>query len=143
MRKSIFWIVGAGAAIYFLSRFSFSQKANFLLRSVRVGGSLFKPEIFLDIAVQNPTNSRLTFKSITGSLFVNNNFLATVSAFGDQVVFPNSETILKLQARPSASGIFENVKDLLSSKLGQVVVKFTGTANIDGITYPISESKTI
>jgi hypothetical protein len=141
--KRIFWIIGGAAALYFLSRYKFSQKANFLLRSVRVGGGLFSPIINIDLAVQNPTNSRVTFKSITGSLSVNNQFLANVSAFGDQVIQPNSETILKLQARPSATGIFSSVRELLSAPMGELTVNFTGSANLDGITYPINETKTV
>ena len=141
--KRIFWIIGGAAALYFLSRYKFSQKANFLLRSVRVGGGLFSPVINIDLAVQNPTNSRLTFKSVSGSLSVNNQFLANVSAFGDQVIQPNSETILKLQARPSATGVFSSVRELLTTPVGSITATFTGSANIDGITYPISETKTI
>ena len=141
--KRIFWIIGGAAALYFLSRYKFSQKANFLLRSVRVGGGLFSPIINIDLAVQNPTNSRVTFKSISGSLSVNDQFLANVSAFGDQVINPNSETILKLQARPSATGIFSSVRELLSAPMGELTVNFTGSANLDGITYPINETKTV
>jgi len=141
--KRIFWIIGGAAALYFLSRYRFSQKANFLLRSVRVGGGLLSPVINIDLAVQNPTNSRLTFKSITGSFSVNNQFVANVSAFGDQVIQPNSETILKLQARPSATGVFSSVRELLTTPIGNVRANFTGSANIDGITYPINETQTI
>jgi hypothetical protein len=74
---------------------------------------------------------------------VNDQFLANVSAFGDQVIQPNSETILKLQARPSATGIFSSVRELLSAPMGELTVNFTGSANLDGITYPINETKTV
>lgn len=114
-----------------------------MLRSVRVGGGLFSPVLNIDLAVQNPTNSRVTFKSITGSLSVNDEFLANVSAFGDQVIQPNSETILKLQARPSAAGVFSSVRELLTTPVGDLTANFTGSANIDGINYPINETKTI
>jgi len=142
MRK-IFWLVGGAAALYFLSRLQFGQKAQFFLRSVKPSGSPLRPVINVEMAVQNPTNSTITIKSITGSISVNDKYLANVSAFGDQKVLPNQESIIKLTARPSAIGIFESVRELLTSPIGTTVASFQGTANVDGIVVPISESKTI
>lgn len=142
MRK-IWWIIGGAAALYFLSRYQFGQKTNFLLRSVKPGGTFFKPLIIVQIAVQNPTNSSATVKSITGSVSVNDKYLANVSAFGEQVIAANSESILTLTARPSAIGIFESVRELLTNPIGKVTANFTGTANVDGMVIPINETKTI
>lgn len=141
--RNIFWLVGGAAALYFLSRFSFGQKSQFFLRSVKPSGSPLSPIINVEMAVQNPTNSTVTIKSITGSISINDKYLANVSAFGDQKVLPNQETIIKLTARPSAIGIFESVRELLTSPIGTTVASFQGSANVDGIVVPINESKTI
>ena len=114
-----------------------------MLRSLRPGGSLLAPTINVDMAVQNPTNQTITIKSITGSISVNDRFLANVSAFGDQTVLPNSESILRLTARPSALGVFESVRELLTQPIGSTRASFQGTANVDGLVVPISESRTI
>lgn len=141
--QRIVWLIGGAAALYFLSRYKFSQKANFLLRSVRVGGTLFSPVLSIDMAVQNPTNSKITFKSITGGLSINDTFIANVSSFGDQVILPNYETILKLQARPSAIGVFNSIRNLIDNRSGNIKASFIGSANLDGITYPVNETKFI
>lgn len=141
--RNIFWVVGGVAAIYLLSKLRFGQKANFMLRSLRPGGTLLAPTINVEMAVQNPTNQTITIKSITGSVSVNDKYLANVSAFGDQKVLPNSESILRLTARPSAVGVFQSVREILMQPIGTSSASFQGTANIDGIVVPISESRTI
>jgi hypothetical protein len=93
------------------------------------------------MAVQNPTNQTITIKSITGSVSVNDKYLANVSAFGDQKVIPNSESILRLTARPSATGVFQSIRELLTQPVGTISASFQGTANVDGIVVPISESR--
>lgn len=139
--KNLFWIVGGAAALFLLSRYRFGQKASFILRSLRPGGSLFQPTLNIEMAVQNPTNQTIKIKSITGDISVNDKYLANVSAFGDQTVLPNSESTLRLVARPSAVGIFESVRELLTSPAGKAVAQFQGSANVDGIVVPISETR--
>ena len=95
------------------------------------------------MAVQNPTNQTITIKSITGSISVNDKYLANVSAFGDQKVLPNAESTLQLTARPSATGVFQSVRELLTNPVGSIKATFDGTANVDGLVVPVSESKTI
>lgn len=141
--RNILWLVGGAAALYFLSRYSFGQKINFVLRSLRPGGTFLAPTINVDFAVQNPTNQNVTIKSVTGSVSVNGEYLANVSAFGDQVIAPNSESMLRLTARPSALGLFNSIRELLNTPAGQVNASFTGTANVEGLVVPISETKVI
>lgn len=141
--RNIFWVVGGVAAIYLLSKLRFGQKASFMLRSLRPGGTLLAPTINVEMAVQNPTNQTITIKSITGSVSVNDKYLANVSAFGDQKVLPNQESILRLTARPSATGVFQSIREILTQPVGSIAASFQGTANVDGLVVPISESRTI
>jgi hypothetical protein len=141
--RNILLLIGGAAALFFISRFRFGQKAVFNFRSLRPGGTLFAPVFNVDLAVSNPTNQAIVIKSITGTVNVKGSAVANVSAFGDQQVAANSESILKLQARPSAVGIFETVRELLKQPVGSTNVSFTGTANVDGIVVPVSESKMI
>jgi hypothetical protein len=141
--RNIFWVVGGVAAIYLLSKLRFGQKANFMLRSLRPGGTLLAPTINVEMAVQNPTNQTITIRSITGSVSVNDKYLANVSAFGDQKVLPNQESILRLTARPSATGVFQSIREILTQPVGSIAASFQGTANVDGLVVPISESRNI
>lgn len=139
--RNVFWIVGGAAALFLLSRYRFGQKAVFLLRSLRPAGSLLHPTIQVEMAVQNPTNQTIKIKSITGDLSVNDKYLANVSAFGDQTVLPNSESTIRLLARPSAVGIFESVREILTAPAGNAVAKFQGSANVDGLVVPVNETR--
>lgn len=141
--RNILLLIGGATALFFLSRFRTGQKVSFALRGLRAGGGLFAPVFNVDLAVANPTNQSIVIKSITGTINVQNADVATVSAFGDQRIAANSESILKLQARPNAIGIFETVRELLTRPVGSTSIKFTGTANVDGLVVPISESKMI
>jgi LEA14-like dessication related protein len=140
LKKPILWILGGAAALYFLARYSFSRKANFILQSVKPGGTLLQPRILISLAVQNPTNQEITIKSIVGSVYVDDNFLASVSSFGDQRITGNSESTLQLTARPSAIGIFQTLKRLVTQPIPGTQIRFTGTANVDGINVPIEQS---
>jgi len=141
--RNILLLVGGAAALFLLSRFRFGKKAVFTLRGLRPGGNLFAPVFNVDLAVANPTNQAIIVKSITGTINVQGSAVANVSAFGDQRVAANSESILKLQARPSAVGVFETVRELLTRPVGSTSVSFTGTANVDGLVVAVSESKMI
>lgn len=137
------WVAGGAAALYFIARYQFSQKANFLLRSIRPSGSILSPTVTIEITVQNPTNQRVNLKSLSGSVFVNDKYLANVASFGDQIIDPNSESVLKLTARPTGLGVFQSVKELLTQPIGSIQARFSGTANVDGINVPIEQTKTL
>ena len=143
MKKTLAWVIGIGAAIYLFSKMSFQKKANFLLQGVTVGGSLLAPKVITRIAVQNPTNSKLTLKSLSGSLTVNGKYLANLSSFGDQVILPNSENVIELTARPSVIGVFNSIKEFLNTPSGQINASFVGTANVDGFSIPVDQTITI
>lgn len=144
MKKTgIFLIVGGALTLYFLSRLSFKNKAIFLLQSIRPGGSILSPRIILSFAVQNPTNQKILFKSITGELYADGKYLANVSQFGDQIINPNSETIFNITVKPSALGIFSAIKQILNTPKGENKFEFIGNANIDGIVISVNESITV
>ena len=140
LKKTIFWLIGGAAALYIFSRYSFSKKAIFLLRSVSPSGTFLQPTFTVDIAVQNPTNQRVVLKSLAGSVYVQDKYLGNVASFGDQFIEPNSESILKLTARPNAMGVFSSIKVLLTQPVGSVSVRFSGSANVDGTSIPIETS---
>ena len=143
MNKTFVWLGGGALALYFLSKFSLSKKINFLLQGVETGGTVLSPSIRLIIGVQNPTNQKAIFKSLSGSLYLDGKYFANVSSFGDQVINPNSETTITITAKPSAIGIFSAIKDLIQTKGENLSANITGSANIDGINYPLDISKTL
>ena len=143
LKKTIFWVIGGAAALYFLARFRFSQKASFILRSVRPGGTLLAPVVKIQMTVQNPTNQRILIKSIVGELSVAGKFLANVSNFCHQVIAANSESTQNLTARPSAIGVFNTLRQLITQPIPGTQIIFSGTANVDGVNVPVEQSQTL
>jgi LEA14-like dessication related protein len=141
--RNVFLLIGGAAALYFLSRYQLSRKISFLLRGVRVGGGITSPTITIDLAIQNPTNQRAVVRSVSGEVSANGQYIANLSAFGEQTIQPNSESVIKLSARPSAAGVGQFLFNLIKQKQQKVSVNFTGTANIDGVTYPVNETRTL
>lgn len=141
--RNLLWVLGGAAALYFLSRYSFGQKTSFFLRRVRPGGTITAPTVSVELAVQNPTNQTATIKSITGALSINGNAIANLAAFGDQKIAANSESTIRLTARPSAVGVFQTVKELFTAAPGTISANFTGSANVDGLVVPINETQTV
>ena len=140
--KNFIWLAVGAVGLYFLSRYNFSQRINFVLNRIGVKGSFFQPTIELSIGLQNPTNQRATFKSLSGSLYVNEKYVANVSSFGDQTISANSESNILINTRPSATGVFDTVKELISGGINAgYIVTLTGTANIDNISYPVNITK--
>lgn len=137
LKKSIFWIIGGAAALYFISRLQFGRKANFILQSVKPGGTILQPIVKVQILVQNPTNQKVVVKSIVGSVYVDDKFLAYVSSFGDQIIEGNAESLVTINARPGVIGVFQTLKQLVTQPIGNIKIRFSGSANIDGTNIPI------
>jgi hypothetical protein len=140
MKKSFYWIVGGIAAWYILSKTLLAKKANIIFKDVRPGGKLLKPEINIDLLVQNPTNTSATFKSLTGNLYLNDKFVANFTSFGDQIISPRAESVITITAKPGLVGAYNTISTLLKNRTGSLTAMFTGTANIDGFVIPVNET---
>lgn len=143
MKKTLFWIVGGAAAIYILGRFAFLKKANFILSSIKPGGSITNPVIEIGLIVQNPTNQKITVRSIAGSLYVNSELVGYLNTNVSQVIQAFGETPLKLRMRPTAIGVIKTLINLFKKPIPGTVVRFEGSANVDGINIPFDQSQTL
>lgn len=128
------------AVIYILRKKSFVDNAKFSLENVAFNWS--KKEVYVRMGILNPTNSQITISSILGSLFLNNNEVATVETFSKLLVSPNAKTFLNLTMKPTLYGIFTSLKSIFSSKDSKELfksykVKFVGTANANGVNLPL------
>lgn len=143
MNKLYLYVIGGLAAVYFISKISMGKKLNFSLRNIKTGGKILKPTVTLEIAAQNPTNSGAILKSLSGSLYINKQYVANFSSFGDQNITPNSESIINIEARPSLLAAFRILKDFIKNKPGNVTANFSGVANVDGFSLPVNENFTL
>lgn len=142
--RNIWWIIaGVGAAIVFLPKLMVGQKAVFVLKNLKTGGNILNPTFGVELGVQNPSNQKIVIKSITGSVLVNGQYLADVSAFGDQIIEGNKESRLVVNATSSALNIVRAVRNILTAPLGSNKITFKGQANVDGLVVPIEQTKVI
>jgi len=116
MRNAILLIAGAGLAYVLYRKFRLQRQANVLFRGIKLGGSILTPEIEITLAVQNPTNTGTTLKSISADLTVNNQYVANFSSFGDQQILPNSESLIKLIARPKLIAAVKSIIQLIKNR---------------------------
>lgn len=143
MNKYILWIAAGAATLFLLTRVSLSKRLNFVFQGLRTGGTVLQPQIEISVLAQNPTNNRATLRSLSGQLFLNDKFIANISSFQPQTIEPNSETAIRINARPSVVGIFSTIKNVLTNKTGTNVVSITGAANVDNVSLPFEISQTI
>lgn len=144
MKKAFIWILGGAALLYFIKKSTLINRVQFYLNRVKIGGSIFKPVIDLEMIVENPTNADAELKSIVGEVFVNDQYVARFSKFGSQKIDPNAQSPLQVTAVPVLSGVFSAVKELLTQPKGSGVrVRTTGTANVDRIVVPFDQEITL
>ena len=128
------------AIVYVLRKKSLVTNAKFSLENVSFNWN--KKEVYVRMGILNPTNAEITINSILGSLYLNNNEVATIETFNKLLVGANAKTSLNLTMKPTLYGIFASLKNIFSTKNSQELfktykVKFVGTANANGVNLPL------
>lgn len=144
MKKLIPVVLVAGlAAWYFLGKNVLSRNLKFVLRKISFGGKILQPKVFITLGVQNPTGSGAVIRSIVANVSFKGNVFADVSSFTVQNIAPQSESLIVLTAEPSILGVFNTIRDAVKSKEIKGDFAITGSANVDGVTFPIDIKNTI
>ena len=144
MRKMILPLLIAGAAAFLLlRRSSFAKNLIYIFRGVKLRGKWLSPKIEVTIGVQNPSNQKAEFKSMTAVMQWNDKDFANISTFKAVTIAPNSETNLVLIAEPSVLGLYQSIRDLIKTGLKNGKITIVGTANVDNVQVPISISKNV
>lgn len=134
-------IVAAVAALYFLGK-SRLTKIKVLFRGFNVSGGLLKPKFNLKFGLQNPTNETATLNSLVGEVIANGKIIANVSSFMPTKINANQESIINIVAEPAGIAIATTVINFIKTK-NKLNIQFTGSANINNITYPLEQSLSI
>lgn len=138
-KKSLFYVAGAAAAIYFgIQIMRYRQVANKLLYTLG-GVSIDGTKVKVTINILNPTGVSATIRSIAGDMLTNGNKIATLQYFGKTVVQPNASTSITIELVPSAVGLIATVANALYGGY-KPNFKLIGTANVNNISIPINVS---
>jgi LEA14-like dessication related protein len=142
MKKNFIWIAAAAAAIFFiLRRSSFAKNLIFSFNNIKLVGKLLQPELIITLSVQNPTRQAARITAISGTLFLDDRTISNISNFNQQVIQPQTESLISFSARPGVIGIANVLKEIFFSKTKskQYTFKFIGSANVDGVLLPIDQ----
>ena len=131
-------IVAGIATIYFLRK-SRLKKLKVLFRGFKIGGKIFAPKFNLKFGLQNPTSETANLQSIVGEVYANNKLIANVSTFTPLMIQANNETPLSITAEPVGLAIAKTVIDFIKTK-NNLLIQFKGSATVDNIVYPLSET---
>ena len=136
--KNLFYVLGGGIALWLLTRVSLGKRLLFNFSGIKPKGKLLNPILEITISAQNPTNQRATINSITGTLFLDGKEISNISSFKQQIILPNAETFLTIDAKPGIIGIINVLKDIFSREKSKTYrFRFAGSANVDNIVVPI------
>ncbi len=141
---NLFYIGGAIIALFLLGRARLAKNIKVIFRGVSFTGGIVKPAINLRFGIQNPTDQTAEIRSIVGTVTANGKTIADINTFVSVKLAANSEAIIPIEAQPAALGIASTLWQYLQSKQREKLqIMFTGTANVDGVNFPIETSATI
>jgi len=145
MKKNYLIIIAASVATlgYFVYRkMNFAKSLVFRLSDVKPDGNFKDPKIIISVAVSNPSNQKANIKAVTGTLYLDKKEISIINTNTQQTIEANSDSIIRVVAKPSIFGIANLIRDLLYKSKRQkiqIVFRFVGNVNVDGVLLPINE----
>lgn len=136
MKQTLPFVViaaAAGALYVFARKKRFAGSVRFGLKQIKLSGN----NVIAKISILNPSNQTATVKSILGTLYYNNQAIATVKTFKEIQVKPTGETETELIFVPSLLGVLSSLADLVGTKKVKGF-KITGSALVDGVLIPLN-----
>lgn len=134
--KNLLYIGGALALYWIITRGRAVSATRFQLKNVGYKSG----KVNMTIEVQNPTEASLQLNSIAGDLFANGQYVANVSSFNQVQIMPNASTPVVLSFIPSIIGIFNTIKNVILQKKKGMDFRFVGSANLNGINFPVDSN---
>jgi hypothetical protein len=123
----------AGALYYFARKKRFAGAVRFGLKGIKLSGTT----VVAKIGILNPSSQTATIKSVLGTLYYNNQAIATVKNFKPVQVRPTGESETELIFVPSLLGVMSSLADLVGTKKVKGF-KIVGSALVDGVLVPLN-----
>jgi hypothetical protein len=137
MKNTFLILVAAGAGLYFLGKRQQVKKAvtsvRFQLKQVKLVGTT----LIVKLGVLNVSNSTAKFNSLVGDLILNNTTIATAKNFKPITIKAAGETDIEVTLVPTGVGVVSVIADLIGGKKVKGF-KFSGTANVNNILFPVN-----
>ena len=116
-----------------------SVAKNVLFSFEKLDADIRKQKILMTMGVYNPTSTPIEFNSVVGALLLNGKQIALVESFQKTTIAGIARTNILITLRPSVVGILQTIQDIVKAKLKGIKLSasFVGSANVDGITFPV------
>jgi len=95
------------------------------------------PVMTLGVAAQNASDQSAVLKSIAGEIYANDYLIGNISYFTPQIIYPNAETIIFLNARLFPLAIVSDIIDAINNKTFDQTLEIESQANIDNLQTPL------
>jgi LEA14-like dessication related protein len=145
MNKTVVFLSLGAVAVYLLyKKANAANKITFNFTGLKINPIrlLQKPTITLYFRLKNPTDTPLSLTSLTGKIFVNNNFLADLQSRESVIVPEMGSIIFSVNVQVGLLDLLTEITQLLSNRQ-RVNVLFSGVVQAEGITLPVNQSITL
>jgi len=136
------YLLGGGLLLYYftkLKKASSSIKVNLVDLNLSRGTGLNLPTLTMKFEIINPTNTTVNVLGVVGDVYLNDQFIATVSNLNTIQIPANNTIIYPVDVKASALDAIPAIINLIKTKgTGQGFrVKANLNINVDDILYPI------
>ena len=101
----------------FINKANAAKRLNYFVQKVSLRFSGLTPIIDIVVGIQNPTNSTIKVGSILGELYINDNFVGTVSGFQLTSIKGLATTYFPISARLSTGGLVSEILSIIDDLL--------------------------
>jgi LEA14-like dessication related protein len=142
------YLLGGGLLIYYftkLKKASASIKVNLIDLKLSRGTGLNLPTLTMKFEIINPTNTTVNVLGVVGDVYLNDQFIATVSNL-DKIQIPGNDKIdYSIDVKASALDAIPAIINLIKTKgTGQGLrVKANLNVNVDDILFPVDIDKKV
>jgi LEA14-like dessication related protein len=129
----------AGGAFYFLGQKDTAGKLQYFFQSVKLKGSLLKPELDYITDVVNPTQRSLTVDNIFANVYADDQRIGRIEVTTSFTIPKASTKTIGIPIQLiTGVGVAAIIKAITNKKIP--TLKIVGTVRSSGVTSPINES---
>jgi len=136
------YLLGGGLILYYFTKLksaSNSIKVNLVDLKLSRGFGLNLPTLTMKFEIINPTNTNVNVLGVVGDVYLNDQFIATVSNLNKIQIPANDKIIYPVDVKASALDAIPAIINLIKTKgTGQGLrVKANLNVNVDDILFPV------
>ncbi len=112
-----------------------AERLSFSAAGIKASFQGYSIIITVNVRVTNPSDKAFSVQSLSGELYVNEDWIGEVSSYQNRVIQPFTDTIYPVTMNLPYDNVTQKIFDLINNFTG-VDVRLTGSANVDGVNVP-------